>query len=232
MPRTVAAFERLLRELEADALFILGDLFEVWVGDDALNQPFEAACVAALRAAARRMPVHVMRGNRDFLLGQRFFEASHCVDLPDPTLVEAFGGRVLLSHGDALCLADEAYQAFRRQVREPEWQSAFLARPLVERMALAQQMRGVSRAHQAGIAPSDYADVDADLATQWLAAAQTKVLVHGHTHRPGTQACPQGWLRHVLCDWDLDHGGQDRAEVLLWSAQGFARRRWSVAGWC
>lgn len=231
LPLTVAAFTQLLQRLQADALFILGDLFEVWVGDDALEQPFEAACVAALRDTTQRMPVYVMRGNRDFLLGPRFFEASHCVELPDPVVLQALGRRVLLTHGDALCLDDTAYQTFRRQVRDPAWQSAFLARPMAERLALANQMRGVSRAHQAEMSPADYADADPELATHWLAAAQSDTLIHGHTHRPGSQQRPEGWTRHVLSDWDLDHGPRDRSEVLCWNERGFERHHWTATGW-
>jgi UDP-2,3-diacylglucosamine hydrolase len=228
---TVAGFDSCLQNLQADALFILGDLFEVWVGDDTLDSPFESACLSVLRNTARRMPVYVMRGNRDFLLGDRFFAASGCIDLPDPVAVSAFGETVLLTHGDALCLDDQPYQAFRRQVRDPAWQAAFLTRPLAERLSMAREMRGVSRAHQADLAPADYADVDPNLASQWLAAARARTLVHGHTHRPASQRYAAGWQRHVLSDWDLDHGTKDRAEVLFWTAQGFERRAWAGTTW-
>ncbi|HSI57978.1 MAG TPA: UDP-2,3-diacylglucosamine diphosphatase [Ideonella sp.] len=223
MPRTLAAFEAYLAATPADALFILGDLFEVWPGDDVLGEPFEQLCAGLLRDAAGRRPVHVMRGNRDFLFGPRFFEATGTHELADPTAVQAFGRTVLLSHGDALCLADTAYQQFRAQVRRPAWQAAVLAKPLAERLALASQMRDASRAHNQGRDPVTFADADPALASAWLADAGAAVLVHGHTHRPASEQRPEGWQRHVLSDWDLDHAGPGRAEVLRWTAAGFQR---------
>jgi len=221
LPHTVAAFERYLASVQTGELFILGDLFEAWVGDDALDQPFEQGCGQALAAAARRMPVHVMRGNRDFLLGDGFFRETGCVALPDPFPLQAFGQTVLLSHGDALCLDDRDYQQFRAQVRQPAWQAAFLAKPLAERLGIAAQMRAASRAHQGRTDPVTSADADPALAGLWLAGAGARTLIHGHTHRPMTEQRAEGWQRLVLSDWDLDHA--DRAEVLRWTAHGFQR---------
>jgi len=223
LPRTTAAFLRLLARPQGDALFILGDLFEAWVGDDMLDQPYEAGVAAAITTLARQQPVYVMRGNRDFLLGARFFRDTGCIELPDPVAFHGFGQTVLLSHGDALCLDDKAYQQFRAQVRQPAWQAALLARPFAERMAIAQQMRGASRAQARE--PETYADVDPAMAQDWLAEAGTQLLVHGHTHRPGSDAF-DGWQRHVLCDWELDHGNgnTDRGELMLWDAQGWHRQ--------
>ncbi|MFO1340349.1 MAG: UDP-2,3-diacylglucosamine diphosphatase [Burkholderiaceae bacterium] len=226
MPRTLAAFEQYLATTRTDAVFLLGDLFEAWVGDDAATLPFEAHCVALLARAARRRPLLVMRGNRDFLLGDAFFHATGAVDLPDPAALHAPGissQPLLLSHGDALCLADTAYQQFRAQVRQPAWQHGFLAKPLAERQAIGAQMRAASRAHQERAEPITFADADPALAAQWLGAAGAATLVHGHTHRPQSEQRPEGWQRHVLSDWDLDHAVPPRAEVLRWSRQGFAR---------
>jgi len=227
VPQTVGAFERFLAQSSADALFILGDLFEVWVGDDALEQDFERACAATLRSATARRPVYLLPGNRDFLLGARFYAETGVQALDDPCLVDAFGSKVLLSHGDALCLDDHEYQAFRRQVRAQAWQADFLARPLAERLALAAQMRAASLAHQrrpdGGPAAVTFADADPSLALQWLDEAGSHVLIHGHTHRPTSEQREGGWQRHVLSDWDLDHATPHRAEVLRWTAQGFAR---------
>lgn len=223
LPRTVVAFEDYLGGTTADAVFILGDLFEVWVGDDALQQPFEAACAKALKACSKHCRLHVMRGNRDFLLGRSFFSTTGAIDLPDPQPVQAFGQTVLLSHGDALCLADAEYQQFRRMVRSRPWQESFLAKPLAERLQLAAQMRQASREHQGGDALT-YADIDPSLALLWLTAAATKTLVHGHTHRPGSEQFAEGWQRHVLSDWDLDHANPWRADVLRWTRAGFSRR--------
>lgn len=224
MPLTMAAFQRYLQGTPADALFILGDLFEAWVGDDMASQDFEAQCVLALANTAARIPVYVMHGNRDFLLGERFFKASRSQPLVDPCLVRAFGDQcLLLSHGDALCLADTAYQQFRAQVRAPAWADEFLARPLTERLQIAAQMRAASRAHQQQAAPVTFADVDPALATRWLADFGARVLVHGHTHRPASEARVEGWERHVLSDWDADHTAPARAEVLRWTCRGFER---------
>lgn len=229
LPHTVAAFEGYLRSTTADAVFILGDLFEVWIGDDVQQQSFEAGCIQALRALAQRCRLHVMRGNRDFLLGNAFFEATHATDLPDPQPVRAFGQTVLLSHGDALCLADSEYQRFRQVVRSAPWQQSFLAKPMAERLRIASQMRQASRAHQGNQNVLAYADVDPTLASQWLAAASASTLVHGHTHHPRSEQFPDGWQRHVLSDWDLDHGTPVRAEVLRWTRAGFARHPLSQA---
>ncbi len=226
LPRTLAAFEAYLAATEADAVFVLGDLFEAWVGDDAMSQDFEARCVRALASASRRLSLHVMRGNRDFLLGPAFFDATGAVDLPDPVALRAPGiapDAVLLSHGDALCLDDVAYQQFRAQVRQPGWQAAFLAKPLPERQAIGAQMRAASREHQARSAAVTDADADPTLATRWLGDAGARVLVHGHTHRPASEARAEGWTRHVLSDWDLDHATPGRAQVLRWHAGTFTR---------
>lgn len=225
LPRTLAVFEAYLRHTHAGAVFILGDLFEAWVGDDASALPYERACVDMLAAAARRRPLHVMRGNRDFLLGDRFFAETGTIDLPDPVALHAPGiadAPLLLTHGDALCLADVDYQRFRAQVRQPAWQAAFLAKPLAERQAIGAQMRAASRAHQQQHAPVTCADADPALAAEWLAAAGARTLVHGHTHRPQSEQRAEGWGRHVLSDWDCDRSPA-RAEVLRWTPAGFAR---------
>lgn len=225
LPRTTAAFEAYLAGSSAQVIFILGDLFEAWVGDDMLTQPYESRCARALRAAAQRCAVYVMRGNRDFLIGPRFFAETGCLAADDPMQVQApWGETLLLSHGDALCLDDVDYQRFRAQVRAPGWQAAFLARPLAERLAVAAQMRAASQAHQGGQPAESYADVDAALSLDWLQRAGAATLLHGHTHRPTTECRPEGWRRVVLSDWDLDHG--QRAEVLRWTARGFERLAW------
>ena len=227
LPRTVEAFERYLRACDADALFILGDLFEVWLGDDALVLPFEARCAQALREAARRLTVHVMRGNRDFLLGPAFFAFTGCLEANDPLCVQGFGQSVLLAHGDAWCLADTAYLPMRALLRSESWQREFLARPLAQRQAIAAQMRAASQAHQAGeAAEAGYADVDQPLGLRWLAHCAATTLIHGHTHRPQVQSWPEGRQRIVLPDWHLDEAPA-RGGVLRWTAEGFALRAWS-----
>lgn len=221
MPRTFETFAAHLAHTTADAVFILGDLFELWVGDDGRSEPFAARCVARLAEAGRRRHLAVMVGNRDFLIGSDLLAACSAHALADPTLLLAFGRRVVLSHGDALCLADRDYQAFRRQVRDAAWQRSFLARPLAERLAVAREIRQASQTRRQ-FDGAMAADVDTAEATAWLRAANAPTLVHGHTHRPGSQAWPGGFERHVLTDWDLDAAA--RAEVLRLDAGGFTRR--------
>lgn len=219
MPRTFDAWRAHLLGTPADAIFILGDLFELWVGDDAAGSPFEAQCAAVLQQAGRQRTVAFMPGNRDFLVGDALLAVTGMQRLADPTLLLAFGQRWLLSHGDALCLADTDYQQFRQQVRSEAWQAPFLAQPLAERQRQARAMRDASAAHQAGQRPDQWADVDDAEAARWLAAAQAGTLVHGHTHRPATHALPGGGQRQVLGDWDFDHGAP-RARALRLSAAG------------
>jgi len=220
LPRTFDAWAAHLRHTPADAVFILGDLFELWVGDDARTLPFERRCVEVLADAARRRTLAFMAGNRDFLLGEAMRRDAGLAGLADPTLLAAFGRRVLLGHGDALCLDDRPYQAFRAEVRSASWQQQFLARPLDERLALAAAMRSASAARRR-FDGDGLADVDAAEALRWLRANDAAALVHGHTHRPGSHTLAPGFVRHVLSDWDLDHG--ERAEVLRLTRDGFQR---------
>src|SRR6187402_1460624 len=135
-PATFEAWRAYMRTSAADAIFILGDLFEAWIGDDAAAEPgFAADCAAVLRDATQLRPVFFMHGNRDFLVGPGFMQACGTTLLQDPTVLGFAGRRWLLTHGDALCLDDTDYQRFRAQVRAPGWQQAFLARPLAERHA-------------------------------------------------------------------------------------------------
>lgn len=220
MPRTFDAFARHLQRTPADAVFILGDLFEVWVGDDVRGRAFERQCVRVLADAASHRQLGFMVGNRDFLVGAAMLRDSGLLALADPTLLLAWQRPVLLSHGDALCLDDTPYQAFRRQVRSPAWQASFLAKPLAERLAMAAEMRRASEERRRFDGNAD-SDVDTAEAVRWLHAIGANDLVHGHTHRPATHVLAPGYTRYVLTDWDLDHG--QRAEVLRLTRQGFAR---------
>jgi UDP-2,3-diacylglucosamine hydrolase len=221
--RTVAAWADYLAHSAADAIYILGDLFEVWIGDDArLPGRFEYRAAEMLADAAGRRTMAFMVGNRDFLVGARMLRACGVAALPDPTLLSAWGERVLLTHGDALCLADEPYQAFRRQVRSEAWRRDFLAQPLATRERLARQMRDASQAHQRRKAMSDWSDVDTAAAVAWMHAAGSRSLVHGHTHRPGSEVLAPGYTRHVLSDWDCDTPPL-RAQVLRLTRDGFTR---------
>lgn len=225
-PRSTEAWVAYLRRTDADAVIMLGDVFEVWVGDDACAEPgsFEARCAAWLAEAAAHRTLAFMHGNRDFLVGASLLQRCGVTALQDPTLLEAWGRRVLLTHGDLLCIDDHEYQAFRRSVRDPAWQTSFRALPLAERRAQAQAMRDATRLHQQSRPVADWADVDPATALAWLRAARSGDLVHGHTHRPGDQALAPGVMRHVLSDWDLDGATAPRAEVLRLTRSGFSRR--------
>lgn len=227
--RTFAAFRHYLETTPADALFILGDWFEVWVGDDVLESgdAFITECVAAIRQAAQRMAIFALHGNRDFLLGQQFAQASHTTLLPDPYVLEFANQRWVLTHGDVWCVDDAAYMQFRQQVRSPQWQTAFLQRPLPERIALARHMREHSREHSRD--NTDYADVDTALALDALRQANARTLIHGHTHRPARHTLgepEEQRSRWVLSDWDMN-ATPPRADVLrLGLPHGIQRIQW------
>ena len=221
-PATVAAWQHYLQTTPADAVFMLGDLFEVWVGDDALDDsaPFEQHCAQVLRQTADRLALFFMPGNRDFLVGPRLMAHCRATLLADPTVLTFAGQRWLLSHGDALCLDDVDYLKFRQQVRSPGWQSAFLAKPLTERQTLARHIRTQSQLHQEG--GKNYADVDNATARQWLQAANACTLIHGHTHQPATHDLGGDLARIVLSDWDAQ-ARPPRADALRLSANGLQR---------
>lgn len=221
-PRTFDAWASHLRATDADAVFILGDLFEVWVGDDARHDSFEARCLDELADCASRRHVAFMAGNRDFLVGAAALREAGVAGLADPTVLTVFDRRWLLTHGDALCIADAEYQRFRAQVRGQAWQDDFLARPLAERRRLARQMRDASRDRQRGQPASAWADVDAAMAAHWLREAKAHAMIHGHTHRPGRVELGPGLERHVLSDWDFD-AGTTRGDVLRLDASGLRR---------
>ncbi len=225
-PRTLSAWLRYLEQTRADAVFILGDLFDSWVGDDSRVSEFEALCIGALERASVRTHLAFMIGNRDFLLGRDALEACHMESLHDPTVLVAFGQRYLLTHGDALCLADTEYQSFRTMVRNPKWQSELLTRPLEERRELARELRAGSIERQTQRPGDEEVDIDTPTALQWLLRANSKTLIHGHTHRPGTDSPAAGYVRHVLSDWSLDDDGLARGEVLRIDATGVQRIPW------
>ena len=217
---TFEAWRRYMASTAADALIILGDLFEVWVGDDAADRPgFAAHCAQVLRETGTRLPVFFMHGNRDFLVGAGLLDGCGVKLLDDPTVLEFAGTRWLLTHGDALCVDDADYVRFRAEVRAPGWQRAFLARPLPERQAIGRDLRSQSETRKRSGA--SYGDVDPALAQQWLDAVSADVLVPGHTPRPGDHAlgARQGI---VLSDWDAS-AAPPRLQVLRLSAAG-ARR--------
>jgi UDP-2,3-diacylglucosamine hydrolase len=211
-------------EHSADAIFVLGDWFEVWVGDDD-EDPFVALCAAVMRKRAtggkdnKPCQLFIMHGNRDFLMGADLAERSGATLLDDPTRLDFNGTSYLLTHGDALCTSDESYMRFRELVRAPEWQTEFLAKPLAERKSIARQIRTQSQA-QHGLTTS-YADVNESLALEWLNTHGCDVMIHGHTHQPASHKLGSG-ERHVLSDWDAK-AKPSRLEVLRLSQDGLSR---------
>lgn len=241
LPRTVQVFEDFLRgpAREASILFILGDLFEYWIGDDMLDVDAPAsantdadsptaATPEPLGAFARRMtaamaelsvsgvPIAVMRGNRDFLLGERFARAAGAVMLNDPCVFSFLGQALVLSHGDQLCTEDVSYQRFRRVAHSPPGKAFFLALPLRLRMAIANRVRRISAAK--GAHRRVYADANANAVAALLDAAGERTLVHGHTHRPARHADGRR-VRWVLPDWEFDVD-PPRGGYLQWDAHG------------
>lgn len=238
LPRTVQVFEDFLRgpAREASILFILGDLFEYWVGDDMLDADRDAPVphtgspeTESLGAFNRRMtaamaelsatgvPIAIMRGNRDFLLGKRFAKAAGASLLPDPCVFGYLGERVVLAHGDKLCTDDVGYQRFRRVAHSGPGRAFFLSMPLRWRMRIADRIRGRSLAK--GAQRMAYADVNAKAAVDLLDAADVRTLVHGHTHRPARHPVDAQRDRWVLPDWEFDVD-PPRGGYLQWDANG------------
>ncbi len=201
---------------DADALYILGDLFESWIGDDAPDTA-QSAAIAGIRAlTSLGIPCFVMHGNRDFLLSGQFCRLSGAELVPDPLIVTLYGEPVLVMHGDALCTDDHAYQRLRATVREPDWQKRFLALSIKSRRALAGAARAGSQAHTAALEYA-IADVNADSVATALRNAGTATLLHGHTHRPAIHALQvdgRPCTRIVLGDW------YDQGSLLRWDENG------------
>ena len=193
----------------AKALYILGDLFEYWAGDDDIGDPFNAEVCAALRGLSQSAaPVFFMAGNRDFLVGDAFALAAGATLLADPTVVDIEGTRTLLMHGDTLCTDDRAYQRFRAEVRSNRWQREFLALPLAQRKARIEALRRESE-KQKGLKPMDIMDVNPHAVAQVLHEHDCTRLIHGHTHRPARHTLEidgRPCARWVLPDWYEDGG--------------------------
>lgn len=198
---TFEAWRAYLSQCTADALFILGDLFEVWVGDDVLAETaaFEHACVDALRACTHHRPVFFLPGNRDFLVGDALLQLTGMQRLPDPTVLVVAGKRIALSHGDALCTDDLPYQQFRSEVRSAQWRREFLSKPLAQRCAIARGIRQASETRK--VAGQEYTDVNGTAVRALMHSAQASMLIHGHTHEGASHTLDDGTQRIVLNDW-------------------------------
>lgn len=204
-PGKVRLFRQFLSATAArvEALYVLGDLFEYWLGDDDDAPPHEEI-VEALRAFADAGPaLYFMRGNRDFLIGERFAHRTGCRLLADPTVIDLYGRRTLVMHGDLLCTRDHAYQSLRKMVNDPGWQTQVLSKPLSERRLLAENMRSGSRAHTA--AQEEFImDVEHGTVERYLRDHGVRELIHGHTHRPRIHEFDidgRAARRIVLGDW-------------------------------
>jgi UDP-2,3-diacylglucosamine hydrolase len=208
------------RARRADALYILGDLFEFWIGDEMAQLAPVAPIVAGLRALTDAgIPVHVMHGNRDFLLGAGFARVTGCQLLAEPARARFGGEEVLLLHGDTLCTDDIEYQRFRKMVRNPEFVRDFLAKSVEERAAIAQNLRETSQAAIAGKKP-EIMDVNENAVRDTMRAQGVRHIIHGHTHRPA---------QHVF---DLDGAPARRTVLGDWYEQGsvleFADGTWRL----
>lgn len=189
----------------AQALYLLGDLFDAWIGDDDIADPFNAGICAALKACAAHGPkLFFLPGNRDFLLGPAFAAAADMTPMADETVVHIGGTPTLLLHGDTLCIDDREYQDFRRLVRSAEWQRDFLAKPLAERRRIAEDLRGRSETEKRA-KPMALMDVNEDAVARTFAAHGVRRMIHGHIHRQGhhVQGDCERW---VLPEWE---GGTD-----------------------
>ena len=168
---------------QAEALYILGDLFEYWAGDDDRDSPFHRQITDALRTlAGNGTRINLMHGNRDLLMGQELAQASAATLLPDPVLLDLYGTPTLLTHGDLLCTDDTAYQKYRKQVHEPSWQRQFLAQPLSQRKDFIGQLRAHSE-NEKKYKADEIMDVNADAVASLLRAHRYPRMIHGHTHR-------------------------------------------------
>ena len=214
-PAIIGLFLDFLQQeaLQADALYILGDLFEAWIGDDYVEPALIPVIEALAALTGAGVPVFVMVGNRDFLMGHSFERQSGCRLLPDPSVIDLYGTPTLLMHGDTLCTDDVDYQQLRRRLRNPQWQQQFLSLPVEQRLAFAQQARAESR--QATRVKSEIImDVNADAVATAFAEHQVNRLIHGHTHRPNTHHLfidGQQLTRIVLGDW-YEHGSVLRCD--------------------
>ncbi|GAA6152947.1 UDP-2,3-diacylglucosamine diphosphatase [Pseudoteredinibacter isoporae] len=223
-PNVTQAFYRFLEERApaADALYILGDFFEVWIGDDD-DAPLALDVQEQLRRLSQTgTALYIMHGNRDFLYGDRFCQNSGATLLTDPSRIDLAGKSCLLMHGDSLCTDDTEYMAFRQQARNPDWQAQLLSQPLEARRQLAQQLRQQSQSMSA-MKAEDIMDVNAEAVADIMSRQQAEVLIHGHTHRPAQHSLEHGKERWVLGDW------HEKAWCIEVDDRGIRLESWSIA---
>jgi UDP-2,3-diacylglucosamine hydrolase len=206
-PDIIRAFVILLEQKASgfDELYLLGDIFEAWVGDDGAPEYLQPVYRALRDLSDRGTRILFQHGNRDFLFGQAAAERLGMTLLPEIARLESDQGPFLALHGDQLCTADRDYQQFRSMVRDPEWQLAFLAKPLAERAAIARQLRATSRSETANKAET-ITDASATAVTELMQRERVDLIIHGHTHRPALHRRQNGehGVRIVLGDWDRE----------------------------
>jgi UDP-2,3-diacylglucosamine hydrolase len=217
-PRSMAAFQHFIADVapQAEALYILGDLFEYWAGDDDRHDPFHAAVIAGLHQLSEAgVEIFLLHGNRDLLMGTELAQACRATLLEDPVLIDLYGTRTLLSHGDTLCTDDVEYQQFRVQVHDAAFQKQFLAQPLAARKAYIQQIREHSTAAKQH-KTAEIMDVNNDAVVALLRQYAYPRLIHGHTHRPAQhlhEVDGHPCERWVLSDWDSSNIRLLRADI-------------------
>ena len=221
-PNSTELFLRFAADIapEAESLYILGDLFEYWAGDDDVSDPFHQRITDTLRNLdAQGTRIFIMHGNRDFLMDEELGSACNATLLDDPTLLDLYGTPTLVSHGDALCTDDTEYQYFRNQVRKREWQSQFLSQTLAQRKAQIEQLRMQSE-NEKQHKTMDIMDVNADAVNNLLRQHRYPRLIHGHTHRPAKH------LHHLdghTCErWVLGDWNSGKAAFLRCDENGVA----------
>ena len=217
-PGAVAAFLEFLSGpvRRAERLYLLGDVFDLWLGDDDTREPHPEVEAALAETVASGTPIDLLRGNHDFLAGDAFAERTGCRLTEEPLSIEVAGERVVLLHGDTLCTRDVEYQAYRRHVRDPANQRAFLARPLEERLREAAGLRATSNT-RSRLKPDDITDVAEDEVARVLSEHGAAWMIHGHTHRPAVHRLDLETgpaTRVVLGDW------YERGTVLVWDGAG------------
>lgn len=218
-PESIERFEKLIHEhaLKADALYILGDLFEAWVGDDDTDPAMKPVIDGLATLTKAGVPCWIMHGNHDFLIGQRFAAATGCRLLGDYETAEIHGEQVLLTHGDLLCTDDVRYMQLRAMLRDPAWQRDFLAKPLAERKAIANQLRSAS-VSDSSTKSDEIMDVNSDTVVETMERFGVRRLLHGHTHRPGVHTFAvrgEPAERIVLGAW------YEQGYVLYWDDEGY-----------
>lgn len=228
LPRVTAGLLELLRQLHgsAEALYVLGDLFEAWVGDDNSNDYNQQIIDAFASLSAHGTALYFVHGNRDFLLGSQFVHSCRGYLLPERQVIDCYGTSVLVEHGDALCTHDTRYMAFRQQSRSAEWQAGMLAKPLAERLQIAELWRAQSRMMNSN-KPENIMDVADEAVDSELRTHAARVLLHGHTHRPAIHEFAvdgQAVRRVVLGDWQEEAG---RAMIGVADENGIRLQEWS-----